>query len=225
MTEDPIITIQGLTKTFTKDGVRVEVLRGIDLVVPRGESLAIVGASGAGKSTLLNILGTLDRPTSGMIHINGLDIFAGDDRTQAQFRNRTIGFVFQLHNLMPEFTALENVMLPALIGGLGRAEAKRRATTILTELGLAQRFHHRSGELSGGEQQRVAVGRAIVMHPQIILADEPTGNLDRETGNKIEDVLIELNRKQQITLILVTHNPRLAERMSRTIGLEDGKIA
>jgi len=150
MTEDPIITIQGLTKTFTKDGVRVEVLRGIDLVVPRGESLAIVGASGAGKSTLLNILGTLDRPTSGMIHINGLDIFAGDDRTQAQFRNRTIGFVFQLHNLMPEFTALENVMLPALIGGLGRAEAKRRATTILTELGLAQRFHHRSGELSGG---------------------------------------------------------------------------
>lgn len=225
MTAAPIIEIRGLTKTFTKDGIRVEVLKGIDLTVERGETLAIVGASGAGKSTLLNILGTLDRPTSGTVLIGGADVFAWDERAQARFRNRTIGFVFQLHNLMPEFTALENVMLPALIGGIRRAEASKRAAAILKDLGLEDRFHHRAGELSGGEQQRVAVGRAIVMNPEIILADEPTGNLDRDTGNRIEDVLIELNHRQHITLILVTHNTRLADRMSRTIGLEDGKIA
>lgn len=225
MTPETLIEIKDLRKTFVKDGTHIEVLKGIDLHIERGESLAIVGASGAGKSTLLHIMGTLDRPSAGTVRVKGADVFKWGEKELARFRNRTIGFVFQLHNLMPEFTTLENVMIPALIGGLDRREAKDRAAEILNDLGLGARLRHKPGELSGGEQQRVAVARAMVMSPEIMLADEPTGNLDTETGKKIEDILIKLNQEKKITLILVTHNPRLAERMSRTVGLQDGKIA
>jgi len=225
MTAELIIEIQGLKKTFIKNGTPIEVLKGIDLSISRGDSLAVVGASGAGKSTLLHIMGALDRPTEGRVLVKGKDIFNWPEAELARFRNRTIGFVFQLHNLMPEFTTLENVMLPALIGGLKRREAKKKAEEILEYLGLKDRLSHKPGELSGGEQQRVAVARAMVMEPEIILADEPTGNLDTETGKRIEDILVNLNQEKKITLILVTHNPQLAERMSRRIGLRDGKIA
>lgn len=225
MMGDTIIEIRNLRKTFIKDGNRIEALKGIDLSIGRGESLAIVGASGAGKSTLLHILGTLDRPSAGTVLVKGAEVFKWNENELARFRNRTIGFVFQLHNLMPEFSTLENVMIPALIGGLSKREARERARNILVSFGLGERLHHKPGELSGGEQQRVAVARAIVMEPEIVLADEPTGNLDTETGKRIEDVLLNLNTEKNITLILVTHNPRLAERMARTVGLQDGKIA
>jgi len=225
MTAELIIEIQGLKKTFIKNGTPIEVLKGIDLSISRGDSLAVVGASGAGKSTLLHIMGALDRPTEGRVLVKGKDIFNWPEAELVRFRNRTIGFVFQLHNLMPEFTTLENVMLPALIGGLKRREAKKKAEEILEYLELKDRLSHKPGELSGGEQQRVAVARAMVMEPEIILADEPTGNLDTETGKRIEDILVNLNQEKKITLILVTHNPQLAERMSRRIGLRDGKIA
>ncbi|MCX7981292.1 MAG: ABC transporter ATP-binding protein [Syntrophales bacterium] len=220
-----IIEIKSLRKTFVKDGNRIEVLKDIDLIIERGESLAIVGASGAGKSTLLHIMGTLDRPSAGQVLVKGMDVFKWNEMQLARFRNRTIGFVFQFHNLMPEFTTLENVMLPALIGGMNKKEAREKAEELLVAFGLETRLRHQPGELSGGEQQRVAIARAIVMEPEIILADEPTGNLDTETGKKIEDVLLNLNREKKITLILVTHNPRLADLMSRTVGLQDGKIA
>jgi lipoprotein-releasing system ATP-binding protein len=225
MTAELIIEIQGLKKTFIKNGTPIEVLKGIDLSISRGDSLAVVGDSGAGKSTLLHIMGALDRPTEGRVLVKGKDIFNWPEAELVRFRNRTIGFVFQLHNLMPEFTTLENVMLPALIGGLKRREAKKKAEEILEYLELKDRLSHKPGELSGGEQQRVAVARAMVMEPEIILADEPTGNLDTETGKRIEDILVNLNQEKKITLILVTHNPQLAERMSRRIGLRDGKIA
>jgi len=225
MNGEAFIEVKNLKKTFIKDGAQIEVLKGIDLLITRGESIAIVGASGAGKSTLLHIMGTLDRPSSGTVMVKGKDVFTWNEKDLALFRNRTIGFVFQFHNLMPEFSTLENVMLPALIGGISRGEAKRRATEILKDLGLKDRLHHKPGELSGGAQQRVAVARAMVMEPEIILADEPTGNLDTETGKRIEDILVNLNQEKKITLILVTHNPRLADRMSRMVGLQDGKIA
>lgn len=220
----PFISIRGLRKTFLKDGNRIEVLKGLDLDIERGASLAVLGVSGAGKSTLVHILGTLDRPSSGGVFFDGVDIFSWDEGTLAVFRNRKIGFVFQFHHLLPEFSALENVMMPALIAGLSRKEAKIRSEAILAEIGLGHRLTHRTGELSGGEQQRVAVARALVMEPEIILADEPTGNLDTETGKKIEGILVELNKRRGITLIVVTHNKHLADRMERQIGLRDGKI-
>jgi lipoprotein-releasing system ATP-binding protein len=220
-----MIRIANLHKTFIKDGQKINVLRGIDLAIPRGESLAIVGVSGAGKSTLLHILGLLDHPSEGEITYDGADISRWDGKRQAAFRNRKIGFVFQFHNLLPEFTGLENAMMPALIHGLSPAKARPRAEAILADVGLADRIHHKPGELSGGEQQRVAVARALIMEPDIILADEPTGNLDRETGKKIEDILIALNEKKGMTLVVVTHNPAMAIRMSRRVGLLDGRIA
>lgn len=219
-----MIKIKKLNKTFIKDGNRIEVLKDLDLDVERGESLSIVGVSGAGKSTLIHILGTLDRPTSGQVLIDEEDVFKWDEAKLAAFRNRTIGFVFQFHNLLPEFSSLENVMMPALIGGMGGQNARSRAEKVLQDVGLGDRMTHKPGELSGGEQQRVAVARALVMEPRMILADEPTGNLDTETGKKIEDILISLNSERGITLIVVTHNPLLSQRMSRSIGLQDGKI-
>ena len=219
-----MIQVQKLQKTFVKDGQRIEAIKGLDFEIAEGGSLAIVGVSGAGKSTLIHIIGTLDHPTSGTVLFGGLDVFNWPEKRLAAFRNRQIGFVFQFHNLLPEFTALENTMMPALIQRLPRNEAKQRAEAILKEVGLGDRITHKPGELSGGEQQRVALARALVLEPKILLADEPTGNLDTETGKKIEDMLLALNRTKGITLIVVTHNPSLADRMSHRIGLRDGRI-
>lgn len=219
-----MIVLNNLSKTFVKDGAKIEVLQNLNLEIKRGQSLAIVGVSGAGKSTLIHILGTLDHPTSGFLTISGNNVFQWNEKKIAAFRNKTIGFVFQFNNLLPEFSAMENVMMPALIGGLSKKEALKRATQLLEEMGLGQRLKHKPGELSGGEQQRVAIARALAMSPEILLADEPTGNLDTETGQKIEDILVHLNVLQKITMVVVTHNQRLAERMSGVIGLRDGKI-
>ena len=218
------IEIRNLGKTYTMDGARIEALKGVSLDIDRGDSLAILGVSGAGKSTLLHILGTLDHPTEGTFLYDGVSIFDWSEKKLAEFRNRKVGFVFQFHHLLPEFTSLENTMMPALIAGLTRSEARRRAEAILDEVGLTERRTHKPGELSGGEQQRVAVARALVMEPEMLLADEPTGNLDTETGSKIHDMLVELNRTRKITLVVVTHNQSLADRMSRCIGLRDGRI-
>jgi len=219
-----VIQVNNLKKTFIKDGNRIEVLRGLDLRIEDGDSLAILGVSGAGKTTFVHILGTLDHPTSGEVLFDGRDVFSWPEKKLASFRNRSVGFVFQFHNLLPEFSSLENTMMPALISGMSRQKALARAETILHDVGLGDRMTHKPAELSGGEQQRVAVARALVMEPEILLADEPTGNLDTETGRKIEDILLELNRRKRITLIVVTHNQSLAGRMSRSIGLRDGEI-
>ena len=219
-----MIQIQNLSKTFLKDGLKIEVLKELNLRIDTGESLAVVGVSGSGKSTLVHILGTLDHPTSGAVRFDGVDVFTWPEQKLAAFRNRKIGFIFQFHNLLPEFTGLENTMMPALIRRMPKREAGRKAETLLTEVGLADRMTHKPGELSGGEQQRVAIARALILEPEILLADEPTGNLDTETGKKIEEILVTLNRTKGITLIVVTHNQSLADRMSRQIGLRDGRI-
>jgi lipoprotein-releasing system ATP-binding protein len=221
----PAIKAAGLSKSFQKDGNRIDILKNLDFEIAAGESVAILGASGAGKSTLLHILGTLDHPTSGSLFLNGEDVFKLNEQKLAELRNRKIGFVFQFHHLLPEFSSLENVMMPALISGVSKKEARRRAEFVLNEVGLGDRITHKPGELSGGEQQRVAVARAVIMEPDLILADEPTGNLDTETGERVQEVLINLNRKLGITLIVVTHNQILAERLDRSIGLRDGKIS
>lgn len=201
----------------------MEVLKGIDLVFSQGERSAIVGASGVGKTTLLHILGTLDRPTSGSVLYEGKDIFTLNERDLALFRNREIGFVFQFHHLLPEFNALENTMMPCLIQGISKKEAAIRAEAILFSVGLKDRLFHKPGELSGGEQQRVAVARALVLEPKVLLADEPTGNLDTKTGESVFDLLQELNQIKGITLIIVTHNLKLANQMPRQIQLINGK--
>jgi lipoprotein-releasing system ATP-binding protein len=218
------IVVRGLTRRFRKDSQVIEVLRGIDLDVASGETLAITGASGVGKSTLVHIMGTLDRPTSGRVCYGGEDVFRLDDRGLADFRNRTIGFVFQFHHLMPELTALENVMVPALIQRVPRGRAASLAREILGELKLSHRLRHKPGELSGGEQQRVAIARALVLRPRVVLADEPTGNLDRRTGEGVEDLLLEMNRQVGATLMVVTHNPHLSRKMNRQLEVVDGKI-
>ena len=219
-----MIRLAGLCKTFIKNGTRIDVLRDIDLDIAQGDSLAILGVSGAGKSTLIHILGTIDRPTSGAVYIDDIDVFRHNERELADLRNRKIGFVFQFHHLLPEFTCLENVMMPALIQGMPPAGAREKACAIIEELGISHRLAHKPGELSGGEQQRAALARAMVMEPAILLADEPTGNLDTETGKKVEDLLVAFNLKKNVTLVVVTHSYSLAERMSRTIGLKDGRI-
>ena len=219
-----MIILDNLSKTFIKDGNRIEVLRNLKLEVKKGDSLAVLGVSGAGKSTLIHILGTLDHPTSGTLLIGGNNVFEWGEKKIASFRNRTIGFVFQFNNLLPEFSALENTMMPALISGLAKKQAADKAYQLLQEVGLEHRVKHKPGELSGGEQQRVAIARSLVMEPEILLADEPTGNLDTETGKKIEDILIHLNKEKKITLVVVTHNKLLADRMSKRIGLRDGEI-
>jgi lipoprotein-releasing system ATP-binding protein len=219
-----MIKVTDLKKTYSKDGYKIEVLKGLNIEIARGESLAILGASGAGKSTLLHLLGTLDHPSSGTISYDGVNIFEWPEKKLAAFRNKKIGFVFQFHNLLPEFSALENTMMPALINGLPKREARIRAEAILQEIGLGERMTHKPGELSGGEQQRVAVARALIMEPEALLADEPTGNLDTETGKKVEDMLVMLNQTKGITLVVVTHNQLLANRISRRFGLKDGEI-
>jgi lipoprotein-releasing system ATP-binding protein len=218
-----LIRVQQLFKSFGNGAKKVEVLGGIDLTFFQGEMAAIVGASGVGKTTLLHILGTLDRPSAGKVLYGERDIFTLNEKDLAFFRNREIGFVFQFHHLLPEFNALENTMMPCLIQGISKKEAALRAEAILTLVGLKERLSHKPGELSGGEQQRVAVARALVLEPKILLADEPTGNLDTKTGESVFALLQELNRIKDVTLIIVTHNPNLAAQMPRQILLADGK--
>ncbi|MDD2273233.1 MAG: ABC transporter ATP-binding protein [Desulfuromonadaceae bacterium] len=219
-----LLEVRGLSKTYQSGANQLEVLSGIDLDLQAGTTTALVGASGAGKSTLMHLLGALDRPSSGTVCFRGVNIFSKNDRQLAEFRNRSIGFVFQFHHLLPEFTALENVMMPALIGRISRAIAREKAESLLEDVGLAQRMTHRPGELSGGEQQRVAIARALVLDPELLLADEPTGNLDMKTSDGIHAMLAELQVKKGLTLVVVTHNERLASAMGTTIHLLDGRV-
>ncbi len=202
----------------------LEILSGVDIELRRGESLAILGVSGAGKSTLLHILGGLEPPTSGEVLYRGVDLHGLAGEEVARFRNRQIGFVFQFHHLLPEFSALENVMLPCLLGGMTRAEALDRARGMIESVKLTPRSEHRPGKLSGGERQRVAIARALVLEPPVVLADEPTGNLDPHTAGAVEDVLFELNRRLSTALVLVTHNEALATRLSKKAYLVEGRL-
>ena len=219
-----MISAIDLHKSFQLGKTEIRVLNGVSLEIKRGELVAIVGASGVGKTTLLHILGTLDRPTRGLVRFNGEDVFARSDQALAEFRNRNIGFVFQFHHLLPEFTALENVMMPALIRRDAREQARTAAESILKEVGLAHRLEHRTGELSGGEQQRVAVARALVLRPDLVLADEPTGNLDTHTGDEVFRLMRDLNRARGVTFVIVTHNEALSNQADRILRMVDGKI-
>jgi lipoprotein-releasing system ATP-binding protein len=212
-----------LQKSYPSGPVELHVLSGINITISTGEVVSIIGASGVGKSTLLNLLGTLDRPTNGKVLYNGQDIFELTDKELAKFRNQELGFVFQFHHLLPEFSAVENVMMPALISGKKKNEARAAASEILAKVGLSGRENHRPGELSGGEQQRVAVARALINNPKVVLADEPTGNLDRKTGEEVHNLIWELNNKMNQTFIIATHNESLAQRSDRIIRLTDGK--
>ncbi|HTP03653.1 MAG TPA: ABC transporter ATP-binding protein [Nitrospirota bacterium] len=202
----------------------LHVLDGIDLDIQQGEMLAIVGASGVGKSTFLHIIGGLDRPTSGKVLYGDLDVFGLNNDRIAQFRNERVGFVFQFHHLLPEFSALENVMMPALIRRIDRKDAAGTASGILNDVGLGARLHHRPGELSGGEQQRVAVARALMLHPDVVLADEPTGNLDAHTGEAVHQLLQDINKQKGVTFVIVTHNDKLAVRADRVLRMTEGKL-
>jgi lipoprotein-releasing system ATP-binding protein len=221
----PFVRIEGLAKTYLMGDRRLEVLRGVDLEIAQGELVALTGPSGAGKSTFLHLLGTLDVPTRGRVSFDGEDVFERGEEGLAEFRNRTIGFVFQSHHLLPEFSALENAMMPALIRRVARAEARRRAAEMLGLVGLGERLEHRPGELSGGEQQRVALARALCLSPRLLLADEPTGNLDPQTAEGIHALLADLNARLGITAVVVTHNERLAQALPRRLRLVEGRLA
>ena len=213
-----------LSKGFASSNTRIQVLKNLTLKIEAQETLAIVGASGIGKSTLLHILGTLDRPDQGSLYFRGEDVFRYDDQRLARFRNQTMGFVFQFHHLLPEFSALENAMLPGMIKGLDRATATQLAETILVRVGLADRLHQKATELSGGEQQRVALARALVLKPAILLADEPTGNLDKKNSGQVHQLLLELNKEMGMALVVVTHNMELASFMARQVTIADGRL-
>jgi lipoprotein-releasing system ATP-binding protein len=221
---ESILQVENINKTYLTYGTKTEVLKNVSFNIHKGEMLAISGPSGAGKSTLLHILGTLDKPTSGQVLHNGKNLSILDNKKLADFRNRKLGFIFQFHHLLPEFNALENTMMPALIAGVDKKHVREKAKKILSRMGLEKRFTHKPGELSGGEQQRVAVARALMMDPEIILADEPTGNLDSHTGLEVFGLLLELNQEMGMTLIIVTHNEEFSKRMPRRITLIDGKI-
>ncbi len=218
-----MLSVEGLTKSFRAGPDLLEVLRGVDLEIDRGEIVAIVGPSGVGKSTLLHIMGTIDTPTSGKVFVDGTDVFSLSEPARAAFRNRTVGFVFQFHHLMKELTALENVMMPCLISGASRAEAAERAEGLLKEVRLEHRMDHKPGELSGGEEQRAAVARALATRPLVVLADEPSGNLDRASGEELHDLIWRLRDSIGQTFVVVTHNPELSGRADRVIALKDGR--
>jgi lipoprotein-releasing system ATP-binding protein len=219
-----LITVRSLTKSFRNGNVCIDILKGVTFDLPAGATLAIVGASGIGKSTLLHILGTLDRPDSGKLLFQGEDVFLYDDVKLARFRNESVGFVFQFHHLLPEFSAAENVMIPALIQGVNKRDARAAAEQILIRVGLKERLNYRVGKLSGGEQQRVALARALVLKPAVLLADEPTGNLDAANSEQVHALLLELNQEFSMTLVVVTHNLKLAAHMSRRATITAGQL-
>jgi lipoprotein-releasing system ATP-binding protein len=220
----PLVVVEDLHKSFVHMGRELHVLRGIELVIEQGDVMAIVGASGAGKSTFLHCIGTLDLPTRGRIRLGDDELVGLSGSKLAAIRNRTIGFVFQFHHLLPEFNALENVMMPGLIQGKSRDEMQGPAKALLSEVGLSARVTHRPGELSGGEQQRVALARALVLSPKLILADEPTGNLDSATSTAMHELFFKINEKHGTTIVVVTHNPGFAEQMPRIVTMRDGKV-
>jgi lipoprotein-releasing system ATP-binding protein len=224
MSREAIYQLIDVSKEFDGPSKVVRVLRGVDLEIPRGESLAILGASGSGKTTLLHMLGTLDAVTSGKIYLNGVDLGTLGDRERAELRNKEIGFVFQFHHLLPEFSTLENVAMPAFIAGKGRSQGLRMAKEALDMVGLAHRLEHKVTTLSGGERQRAAIARAILLRPKVLLADEPTGNLDEENGSRIGNLLTSLNSELGMTFIVVTHNPELAAMMHRRFELRSGEL-
>ena len=219
-----LVVAANVQKSFRHMGRTLEVLRGVDLEIRDGEILGIVGASGAGKSTLLHCIGTLDVPTRGSIRIAGEEVTNLPGWRLAELRNRTIGFVFQFHHLLPEFNAIENVMMPGLVQGRPKRDLEHRARALLEEVGLHERMLHRPGELSGGEQQRVALARALVLEPKLLLADEPTGNLDSTTSVQIHDLIFGINKQRGTTIVVVTHNPALAASMPRVVTLRDGRV-
>jgi lipoprotein-releasing system ATP-binding protein len=221
---DPILRARGLTKVYGRGERAVRVFEDLSLEAHAGEMVGIVGPSGAGKSSLLHILGGLDRPTAGSVEVGKFDIALLSDVDLARFRNRKIGFIFQFHHLLPEFTALENTMMPLLIGGIGRRDSRTRAVAVLERVGLSERLHHRPGELSGGEAQRVALARALVHGPRLLLADEPTGNLDQRTGDTIHGLLKSVHASEGLTSIIVTHNERLSASCDRVLVMENGGL-
>ncbi len=222
---EELLIARNITKSFNTNGQQLHILNGINLAIFKGEMIAVMGASGVGKSTLLNILGALDRPTSGEVIFEGADIFGKSDDELASLRNRKIGFIFQFHHLLPEFTAIENTMIPAMIQRMDRKEAREIAEKNLANVGLRGRMIHRPGELSGGEQQRVAIARALMTSPDIILADEPTGNLDSHTGDEVYTLLKKINQEYGTTFVVVTHNEKLAAQTDRILKMVDGQIA
>jgi len=222
---EELLIARDITKSFNTNGQQLHILNGINLTIYKGEMIAVMGASGVGKSTLLNILGTLDRPTSGEVIFEGADIFGKSDEELAYLRNKRIGFVFQFHHLLPEFTALENTLFPAMILKMNRREALDIAEKNLANVGLRERMTHRPGELSGGEQQRVAIARALMTSPDIILADEPTGNLDSHTGEDVYTLLKKINQEYGTTFVVVTHNEKIAAQADRILKMVDGQIA
>jgi len=222
--ERPMLRIENIYKTFENSGQIIQVLKGISLHVLPEESFGIIGPSGSGKSTLLNIMGTLEPPSEGNVFFKDLDVYQMDEMGLNKIRNREIGFVFQLHHLLPEFNAEENTMIPALISGYSKAKSAEMASAILSQVGLEDRLKHRVGELSGGEQQRVAIARALIMGPKLLLADEPTGNLDKATGDEITKLLLSLNKNRGLALIIATHNLELAHKMSKQLYLVDGRF-
>ena len=219
-----VIQAEALAKTYAEGKMHTPVFDGLELAVHAGETVAIVGASGAGKSTLLHLLGGLDTPTSGEVYVTGQKMSALSDGARGQLRNRALGFIYQFHHLLPEFTALENVMMPVLLGGADVAIATQRAKALLGQVGLGHRIEHKPGELSGGERQRAAVARALVNQPACVLGDEPTGNLDEKTAATVFELMLELNRAQKTSLVLVTHDRRLARRLDRVLELHEGRL-